>query len=142
MPDNVITITGTLTRDPELRFLASGQSVTNMSVALNERWQDKKTKEWVDGEPSFFDVTCWGQLGENVCASLRKGQRVVVTGKMKQRKWVNTAGENRYGWNLIADEVAPSLRWATASVEQVERQRMEREVEPDEYVPPADDEPF
>lgn len=139
MADNVITICGTCTRDPELRFLASGQSVTNLSVALNERWQDKTTKEWVDGDPSFFDVTCWGQLGENVAASIQKGYRVVVTGKMKQRKWPDkVTGENRYGWNLIADEVAPSLRWAQARVEQTERERTERPADPI-Y---GDEEPF
>lgn len=136
MADNVITIVGTCTRDPELRYLANGTAVANLSVALNERYQDKQTKEWVEGDPSFFDVTCWAQLGENVSASVLKGQRVVVTGKMKQRKWQDkTTGENRYGWNLIADEVAPSLRWARATVESTERTKTE-------YPTYGDEEPF
>lgn len=139
MSDNEMRLTGTVTRDPELRYTTGGQAVCNMSVAQNQRYQNK-AKEWVDGDPSFFDVTCWAQLGENVAASVVKGMRVCVTGRMQQRKWQDQEGNNRYGWNLIADDVAPSLRWATAHVEQLERQRMERQVTDDEYQPP--EEPF
>lgn len=135
MADNVMTLVGNVTRDPELRYTPGGQAICKLSVVQSTRRQDKQTKEWVDGDPSFFDVTCWGALGENVAASLLKGQRVIVTGRMQQRKWQDkNTGENRYGWELVADDVAPSLRWAQAKVDMTTRTTAaERGEDPDGY---------
>ena len=83
---NSVTIVGTLTRDPELRFTPSGQGVASFGVAVNRRWQNKQTNEWEEAV-SFFDVVAWGTLGENVAECLTKGTRVIVDGRLDQRSW-------------------------------------------------------
>ena len=117
---NNVTIVGNLTRDPELRFTPSGQATTTFGVAVNRRWQNRQTQDWEEAT-SFFDVTCWGDLGDNVSESLGKGSRVIVTGRLEQRSWETPEGEKRSRVEIIADEVGPSLRWATAQVTKTDR---------------------
>lgn len=117
---NTVNIVGNVTRDPELRFTPSGQAVANFGVAVNRRWQNRQTQEWEEAV-SFFDVTCWGQLAENVAESVQKGTRVVVDGRLDQRSWETEQGDKRSKVEIVADEVAPSLRWATASITKNER---------------------
>jgi single-strand DNA-binding protein len=119
MSGNSITIVGNITRDPELRFTPSGQANARLGVAVNRRWQDKGSGEWNEAT-SFFDVICWRELAENVSESLKRGARVIVTGRLEQRTW-EQEGNKRSVVEIIADEVAPSLRWATAKVEKTER---------------------
>lgn len=119
--DNHCTIVGNTARDPELRYTPSGQAVASFGVAVNRRWQNRQTQEWEE-QVSFFDVTCWGQLAENVATSVPKGTRVVVTGRLEQRSWETDQGEKRSKVQIVADDVAPSLRWATAQVQRIERQ--------------------
>jgi single-strand DNA-binding protein len=116
---NSITIVGNITRDPELRFTPSGQANARLGVAVNRRWQDRNSGEWQEAT-SFFDVICWRELAENVSESLKRGTRVIVTGRLEQRTW-EQEGNKRSVVEIIADEVAPSLRWATAKVEKTER---------------------
>ncbi len=118
--DNNVTLVGNITRDPELRFTPSGQAIATFGIAVNRRWQNRQTQEWEEAV-SFFDVTCWAQLGENVSESLTKGNRVVVTGRLDQRSWETQDGEKRSKVEVVADEVAPSLRWASAQVTRNER---------------------
>jgi single-strand DNA-binding protein len=120
MAGNNITIVGNITRDPELRFTPSGQANARLGVAVNRRWQDKGSGEWQEAT-SFFDVICWRELAENVSESLKRGARVIVTGRLEQRTYEREGGEKRSVVEIIADEVAPSLRWATAKVEKTER---------------------
>jgi single-strand DNA-binding protein len=120
MASNSITIIGNLTRDPELRYTPSGQSNTRFGVAVNRRWQDRASGEWQEAT-SFFDVVCWRELAENVSESLGKGSRVLVTGRLEQRTWETKEGDKRNVVEIIADEVGPSLRFATAKVERNER---------------------
>ena len=117
---NQITIVGNLTRSPKLRFLPSGAAVVNFGVASNRRWMNKQTSEWTE-EVAFFDVVCWRDLAENVAESLDKGARVVIQGRMEQRSWETDNGEKRYKMEVVADEIGPSLRWATAQVSKNER---------------------
>jgi single-strand DNA-binding protein len=119
MSGNSITIVGNVTRDPELRFTPSGQANARLGVAVNRRWQDKVSGDWQEAT-SFFDVVCWRDLAENVGTSIKKGTRVIVTGRLEQRTWEKD-GEKRSAVEIVADEVGPSLRWATASVEKTER---------------------
>jgi single-strand DNA-binding protein len=119
MSGNSITIVGNVTRDPELRFTPSGQANTRIGVAVNRRWQDKTSGEWQEAT-SFFDVVCWRELAENVSESLSRGARVVVTGRLEQRTY-EREGEKRSVVEIIADEVGPSLRWATAEVKKTDR---------------------
>ena len=108
--DNTVTIVGNVTRDPELRFTPSGAAVANFGVAWNLKSRDGEE------QVSFFDVTCWRQLAENVSESITKGTRVVIYGRLDQRSWEGQNGEKRSKVEVIADEVAPSLRWASAEV--------------------------
>ena len=120
MPDNTVTVIGNVTRDPELRFTPSGQAIATFGLAVNRRWQNRQTQEWEE-QVSFFDVTCWAQLGQNVSDSLNKGARVIVSGRLEQRSWETDQGEKRSKVEIVADEVGPSLRWATAEVTRNER---------------------
>lgn len=113
--DNTVTITGNATREPELRFTPSGQAVASFGVAVNRRWQNRQTQEWEEAV-SFFDVTCWAQLAENAAESVSKGTRVTVAGRLDQRSWETQDGDKRSKVEIVADDVAVSLRWATAEV--------------------------
>ena len=112
--DNSVTVVGNVTRDPELRFTPSGAAVATFGLAWNRRSTNARGE--TEEQVSFFDVTCWRQLAENVAESLTKGSRVVVYGRLEQRSWETNDGEKRSKVEIIADDVAPSLRWATASI--------------------------
>jgi single-strand DNA-binding protein len=120
MADNNVSVVGNCTRDPELRFTPSGQAVANFGLAVNRRWQNRQTQEWEEAT-SFFDVTCWQQLAENVAETVQKGTRIVVTGRLDQRSWETQDGDKRSKVEIVADEVAPSLKWATAEITKNER---------------------
>jgi single-strand DNA-binding protein len=117
---NHVSVVGNLTRDPELRFTPTGQATASFGVAVNRRWQNRQTQEWEEAT-SFFDVVCWGQLAENTAQSLSKGARVLVSGRLDQRSWETAEHERRSKIEITADEVAPSLRWATAAITKNER---------------------
>jgi single-strand DNA-binding protein len=119
-PGNSVTLVGNCTRDPELRFTSSGQAVATFGLAVNRRWQNRQTNEWEE-QVSFFDVTVWQQMAENVAESVTKGTRVVVTGRLDQRSWETQDGDKRSKVEVVADEVAPSLRYATAQIVRNER---------------------
>ncbi len=110
---NTVTIVGNATRDPELRFTPSGTPICSFGVAWNRRFD--RGGEQVE-EVSFFDVTCWSSLAENVAESITKGARVVVSGRLDQRSWETPEGERRSKVEIVADDVAPSLRWASAQI--------------------------
>jgi single-strand DNA-binding protein len=90
-------------------------------VAVNRRVRDPQTNEWKDGDASFFRVNVWRQLAENVAESLTRGTRVIVTGFLRQRSWETQEGEKRTVVEIEADEIGPSLRWATAKVDKTPR---------------------
>ncbi|MDQ1394365.1 MAG: single-strand DNA-binding protein [Acidimicrobiaceae bacterium] len=113
--NSVTIIVGNLTRDPELRFLVAGEATADLSVAVSRRWENPTTHE-SEEKTSFLEVVCWGDLAKNVAASARRGSRVVVTARLEQRSW-QSKGRHRSKLELVADEVALSLRFATASVE-------------------------
>lgn len=117
---NNVTLVGNCTRDPELRFTPTGMAVATFGLAVNRRWQNKQSNEWEEAV-SFFDVTCWQTLAENVAESVQKGARVVVAGRLDQRSWETQDGDKRSKVEVVADEVAPSLRYATAAVTKNER---------------------
>jgi single-strand DNA-binding protein len=120
MPDNAITVVGNVTRDPELKFLNSGQAAVRLSVAVNRRWQNRQTQEWEE-RVSYFEVAGYGQMAENAANSIVKGTRVIVTGRLEQRSWETEAGEKRSIVEINADDIAPSLKWATAVVTRTPR---------------------
>lgn len=122
--DNTITIVGNLTREPELRYTPSGQAVCKLGVAVNRRYQ--KNGEW-QSEASFFNVNCWRDLAERVAESLVVGNRVIVTGRLQSRSWETEDGQKRTAIEIEADDIGPSLRWATAAVTRVTRPEWETE---------------
>lgn len=110
---NSVVLVGNLTKDPELRFTASGTAVTSGSIAVNER--KKEGDEWVD-VPSFFDFVVWQDQAEHVSESLGKGVRVILQGKLQTRTWEDDEKNKHYRTEVVVDEIGPALRWATANV--------------------------
>ena len=135
---NNVTIIGNLTRDPELRYTTGGTGVASFGLAVNRRYQ--RNGEWEE-QVSFFNVVAWGELGENCAASLTKGSRAIVTGRLEQRSWETAEGDKRSVVEVVADEIGPSLRWAQAQIERTERSDNTQQ---QSYGTPAlpDEEPF
>jgi len=116
--DNTVTLVGNLTRDPELRYTTGGRGVASFGLAVNRRWQ--QNGEWQEAV-SFFNIVAWADLGENAAASLTKGSRCIVTGRLEQRSYDNKEGQKVNITEVIADDLGPSLRWAQAQVERISR---------------------
>tara|TARA_R100000329_G_scaffold115198_1_gene94692 strand:- start:165 stop:578 length:414 start_codon:yes stop_codon:yes gene_type:complete len=109
--DNNITVVGNLTADPQLRFTNTGAAVADLRMAVNRRWQ--KDGDWVE-EASFFDVTAWSSMAENVAESLSSGNRVIVTGRLEEQRWEDKeSGEPRRKVVIVADDIGASCRWVT-----------------------------
>jgi single-strand DNA-binding protein len=119
MPDTTTTIVGNLTDNPELRFTPNGAPVANFTVAVTPRVKDGDG--WKDGETSFLRCTAWRALAEHLADSLSKGDRVLVFGTLRQRSWETPEGERRSTVEVQAEEVGPSLKWATAKPERTSR---------------------
>ncbi len=120
MANNTITVVGNVTRDPELKFLNSGQAALRLSIAVNRRWQNRQTQEWEE-KVSYFEIVAYGALAENAANTLTKGARVIVNGRLEQRSWETENGDKRSIVEINADEISPSLRWATAVVTKTPR---------------------
>jgi single-strand DNA-binding protein len=119
--DTVITVVGNLTADPELKFTPSGAAVANFTVASTPRMFDRQTSEWKDGDTLFLRCNIWRQAAENVAETLQRGMRVIVQGRLKQRSYETKEGEKRTVFELEVDEIGPSLRSATATIEKNNR---------------------
>jgi single-strand DNA-binding protein len=117
---NNVSVIGNVTRDPELRFTPNGSAIATFGLAVNRRWQNRQSNEWEEAV-SFFDVVCWRELAENVSESITKGTRLIVTGRLEQRSWDTQEGDKRSKVEIVADEVGPSLRWASAQITRNER---------------------
>lgn len=120
--DNFVALSGNVTKDPELRYTASGTAVASFGMAVNRRWKNKQTDEWEE-RTSFFTVTLWADMAENASQSIEKGSRVDVRGRLEQREYEDKEGNTRKTVEIVADTVALSLKWATASVERIERDK-------------------
>ena len=118
MADNTVTLVGNITREPELRYTNGGNGVASFGLAVNRRYQ--VNGEWQE-KVSFFNVVAWGTLGENAAASLNKGTRIIVNGRLEQRDYETREGEKRNVVEVVADEIGPSLRWARAEIEKISR---------------------
>jgi single-strand DNA-binding protein len=118
MSENTVTLVGNATKDPELSYTPSGVAKASFGLAVNRRWQNRQTQEWEEAT-SFFDIICWRELAENVASSIEKGARCVVVGRLEQRTWEDEGGVRHAKVELVADEVAPSLKWATCEVTKI-----------------------
>ena len=115
---NSVVLMGNLVEDPEVRFTPQGVARVHIRLAVNHRWKDASGQ--AQEETSFFSGVVWRQHAENIAESLTKGMRVVVVGSLQQRTWETPAGERRSAVEVKIDEVAPSLRWATADMKRTE----------------------
>ena len=114
--DTQITVVGNIVADPELRYTPNGAAVANFRVASTPRRYDQQAGQFVDGEPLFLTCNVWRQPAENVANSLSKGDRVIVTGRLRQRSYDDRNGERRTVFEIEVEEVGPSLRFATADI--------------------------
>lgn len=114
--DTPITVVGNLVADPELRFTPSGAAVCNFRVASTPKVFNRQSNQWEDGDALFLTVNVWRKQAENVAESLQKGMRVIVNGRLKQRRYETREGEKRSVFEVEADEVGPSLMFAYANV--------------------------
>lgn len=111
---NYCTFIGNLTDDPELRFTQSGAAVTTIRLASNRRYQTRDGQE--QEETTYLNVVAWRELAENVAESFSKGDRAIAIGRLKVRSYENREGQTVWVTEIEADEIAPSLRWAKASI--------------------------
>ena len=126
-----ITMVGNLTADPDLRYLPNGTAMVKFTIASTPRTLDRQSGEWKDGEPLFMNCTAWREIAEHIGESLGKGTRVIVSGRLRLSRWEDKeSGEKRSAYGLDVDEVGPSLRFAVAKV-----QRMNRGKAGDGFVP-------
>ena len=117
---STLSIAGNLTRDPELRNLNGGRTVVSFSIAENRHWADKATSATQEAV-TYLDVAAWGAMAEHVATSLRTGDRALVTGRLEQRSWEGPDGQRHSKHELVATEVAASLRYAEASITRAAR---------------------
>lgn len=114
--ETVLTIVGNLTADPELRYTQSGLAVANFTVASTPREFDRESGQMKDGDPLFLRGSVWREHAEHVASSLSKGTRVIVQGRLKQRRYETEGGEKRTVFELDVIEIGPALRWQTTQV--------------------------
>lgn len=115
-----ITVVGNLTADPELRFTQSGVAVASFTVASTPRTFNRQTNSWEDGTALFLRCSAWRSLAENCAESLKKGMRVIVSGRLVQNNWQSREGEKRSSVEIQVDEIGPSLKYATAQVQRTQ----------------------
>jgi single-strand DNA-binding protein len=112
MPDTFVSLVGNLTDDPEVRFTPGGTQVGSFRLGVTPRVREGD--HWKDGDTSFFRVNLWRDLASHAADSLSKGDRALVIGRLKARSWETPEGERRSVVEIEAEEVGPSLKWATA----------------------------
>lgn len=114
--ETIVTIIGNLTSDPEFRFTSTGAAVVNFTIASTPRNYNRDTGQWEDGETLFLRASAWRDMAENISETLRKGMRVVATGRIKSNSYASKEGVQKQSFQLDIDDVGPSLKYVTASV--------------------------
>ncbi len=111
---STIVVSGNIVREPELRFTNAGLATCKITVADSKKKFDKETREWVDDGTTFMDCVFWGKTAENVAASVEKGQRTIVIGRLQQREYTNKEGQKRTFFEVMAEDVGLSIKFKTA----------------------------
>ncbi len=119
--ENIVTIVGNLADDPELRYTQAGVAVANIRVAVNQRFFNKDTNAFDERLDGFFTCNVWREYAENVAESLHKGDRVLVTGRLRSRSYEDKEGVTKWVTEIEADEICPTLRFATAQLTRANR---------------------
>ncbi|MFV0434611.1 MAG: single-stranded DNA-binding protein [Leucobacter sp.] len=112
----LITVVGNLVADPEPRVSQAGKSWVTFRIASTPRVRDRQSGDWSDGEPLWLGCRAYGEYADNIAASLTKGMRVIVQGRLTQRSYTDNQGQQRTSLDLEVEEIGPSLRFATAQV--------------------------
>ncbi|MVU80632.1 single-stranded DNA-binding protein [Nocardia sp. ET3-3] len=112
----IVTVVGNLTADPDYKQLVTGQVVANLTVAQNSRVYDRASGEWRDGATAFMRCVVWGEMADHVAASLFKGARVIVNGRLRQRNYQDRNDVTQWITEVMADDIAASLRFTTVAV--------------------------
>lgn len=133
---DTLTIVGRVATDPTQGQTGGGVPVTNFRLASSHRRFDPATQEWTDSGTNWFSVAAFRQLGENVRASLRTGDSVIVTGRLKIREWESN-GKHGTSVDIEADAIGHDLRWGTTAY----RPRTRPTAEPGPRSTPADESP-
>jgi single-strand DNA-binding protein len=113
---STITLVGNLVADPERRRTQSGTSVTSLRIASTERHVDKATGQWVDGDTTHVSAVCWRGLADNVARSLRRGDRIILLGRLRERDLPSRDGDERVTYEIDVSEIGAELTFATVSV--------------------------
>jgi len=111
---NQITLLGNLARDPEIKYTNEGLAITDLRLAVNRKWKDKDGNEVENVE--FFNVTAWNKLAENCANNLKKGDRVIISGRLNHRSFDTKDGKKVNIMNVIADVVAASLEFSSVKI--------------------------
>ena len=119
------SVSGNLTKDPDLRYTPNGRAVASLRIAHNARVQDHRTGNWADGPTVYFDITVWGTLAENVCEVLQGGDRIVAEGTWTANRWRDQAGEIQERIVLTAHDLGPSMKFQCARPVRVARSKAE-----------------
>lgn len=118
MNDSYLTVRGWVGGDVERKTVGDAPLATLSVGSTPRRMRDG---EWVDGETQWFKVTCWRALALNVAASVRKGDAVVVHGRVRMERWTRADGSPGSGWSLEAVSVGHDLSWGTSQFTKVAR---------------------
>jgi single-strand DNA-binding protein len=116
-----VTLRGNLIRDPEMRYSNAGKPVTKFTVITSRRFKNPQTEEWEDRDVTFWDCVAFGQMAENAAESLEKGTAVIVQGNAAQEEWETKDGQKRRSIKVTCEDVAPSLRFASAKITRAAR---------------------
>lgn len=116
-------VSGNLTREPELRFTPGGRAVCTLRVAESIRTYDEDSDTWTDGPVSYWDVLCWGKMGENAVESLARGDRIAAVGRWQEQAWTSTEGQAKTKMVLVARDMGPSVLFLPAKVTRSKRER-------------------
>lgn len=113
---DTITLIGNIATPPERKITATGLVITSFRLATNDRRFDKRTESWIDGEPNYFSVSAFRALAENAFYSLHKGERAIVTGRLRLKEW-ETATSKGWAAEIEADSLGPDLQFGTTRFE-------------------------
>lgn len=111
----LITVIGNLVADPEARVSQAGKSWCTFRMASTPRVHDRQSNEWTDGEALWLGCRAYGEYADNIVASLMKGSRVIVQGRLTQRSYTDKQGNPRTSLDLEVEEIGPALKWHVAT---------------------------
>ncbi|KRE30195.1 single-stranded DNA-binding protein [Agromyces sp. Soil535] len=120
MTDN-ITVTGVVGGDPRVYVTTQGLAITSFRLASTRRYFDRAKGTWEDGETNWYTVSGFRQLAHNAAASVHKGDRVVVHGRLRLRAWEN-GEKSGTAIEIEADSIGHDLAWGTTTLTKVRRE--------------------